>query len=72
MTDFNPEQSLKEEVSALADIHASLKKRANALAAQYGEIEHEFNQVNKLLGYAAIELDRKRQALAVLLKGQNG
>lgn len=67
MTTFDLERALKEEIAGLVDIHTELRKRAHALQQQYVEIEHEFNAVNKLLGFAAIELARKRQVLAALL-----
>lgn len=71
MPDFDFETSLKEEIMGLVEIQTHLRKRASQLEMQFGEIEHEYNSVQKLRGFAIAELDRKRQALDALTKADS-
>jgi inorganic pyrophosphatase len=63
---FDGIKALREEISGLVDVRLVMLKRERNLAAQYGELEVELNNVIKLRGFADAELARKRAVLATL------
>lgn len=66
MNTFEPIKALREEIAGLVDVRLVLTKRERNLAAQYGELEVELNNVIKLRGFADAELARKRDVLRQL------
>lgn len=63
MPPFELSKALREEIAALGEIDVTLARRASALERQCSELEVERLAIYKLLGFARIELTRKRELL---------
>jgi chromosome segregation ATPase len=66
MTEFDALRAVHEELTAMADILATLRRRENAAEMAMGQAETELNAIRKLRGYCEIEIARLRQRLAQL------
>lgn len=66
MSEFDPSKALREEISGLIDIRATLLRREREVETRFGELEVELNTLKKLRGFADVELDLKRTTLKQL------
>lgn len=64
--DFDAIRAIKEEISGLLDIQASIRKREDRLRNAFTELEVELNSVAQLRGFADYEIARKRKVLQQL------
>lgn len=71
-TPHDPSRALREEIRGLEEVRSVLLARERVAEGRMGETEAELNACRKLRGFADIELDRKRAALAALTEEASG
>jgi septal ring factor EnvC (AmiA/AmiB activator) len=66
MTDYDPLRSLREELAGLNDILSAIKQRERTCEAEIAAAESELNAVRKLVGFARIEIEKRRAEIRKL------
>jgi hypothetical protein len=66
MSDFNPIKAAREELVALNEMEATIRRREQKCELQISEAETELNAVRKILGYVKLQIERARECLQKL------
>lgn len=65
-TNFNDVRAIKEELSGLNDISATIGNELRHVESRKAELDMQADRLMKLKGFADVEIARKRMVLAQL------